>query len=150
MDGVQEIPSLIRRLYSIVEELERHFPDRRFTPDGHLVGSIGEVLAAHYYDLELLPSGTETHDARAPDGTLVQVKATQRGTVGIRSEPQHLLVLRILPDGRTEEVYNGPGKLAWDHAGRLQKNGQRPIALSKLEALMQNVGEDDQLPRQVT
>jgi len=44
--SILEIPSLFQELYSIVDRLEELFPGRRFTPDGHLVGSIGEVLAA--------------------------------------------------------------------------------------------------------
>ena len=129
-DSVTEIPRLIREMYEIVERLETLFPGRRFTLDGHLVGSIGEVLAAHYYGLELLPASAEAHDAAAADGRLVQIKATQRASVGLRSEPQHLLVLRILPGGDWQEVYNGPGKLAWDNAGRMQSTGQRPISVS--------------------
>jgi hypothetical protein len=81
------IPELVRSLYAIVGELEGLFPGRKFTPDGHLVGSIGEVLAARLYDLELLPASAERHDAKAPDGRLVQIKATQTKSVGLRSEP---------------------------------------------------------------
>ena len=55
MTRVDGIPNLIRRLYAIVADLETAFPGRKFTPDGPLVGSIGEVLAAHRYGLELLP-----------------------------------------------------------------------------------------------
>jgi len=40
---------LVKQLYKIVKEFERLFPERRFTPDGHLVGSIGEVIAKHRY-----------------------------------------------------------------------------------------------------
>jgi hypothetical protein len=47
MKSVQEIPKLIKELYGIVDSLEALFPGRHFTPDGHLVGSIGEVLAAY-------------------------------------------------------------------------------------------------------
>jgi len=35
----------IQELYSIVNELEDTFSGRKFTLDGHLVGSIGEVLS---------------------------------------------------------------------------------------------------------
>ncbi|MGL5504982.1 MAG: DUF6998 domain-containing protein, partial [Aeromonas veronii] len=35
---------LVQQLYSTVEELEEMFPGRLFTPDGHMVGSIGECL----------------------------------------------------------------------------------------------------------
>ncbi|MGQ0721719.1 MAG: DUF6998 domain-containing protein, partial [Candidatus Eiseniibacteriota bacterium] len=54
MVGIDAIPVLVRRLYGIVRDLEAAFPGRKFTLDGHLVGSIGEVLAAHRYGLELL------------------------------------------------------------------------------------------------
>ena len=40
----------IQELIKIVSELEIEFPGRHFTIDGHLVGSIGEVMAA-YYDI---------------------------------------------------------------------------------------------------
>jgi len=39
---------LIRQIYAIVDELERLYPGRRFTPDGHLVGSIGEAYSAEH------------------------------------------------------------------------------------------------------
>jgi len=122
-----------------VGELEGLFPGRKFTPDGHLVGSIGEVLAAHLYDLELLPASAERHDAKAPDGRLVQIKATQAKSVGLRSEPDHLIVLKLNQDGSTNEVYNGPGAPAWHQAGKMQKNGQRSIGLSRLRLIMQQV-----------
>lgn len=47
---------------------------RKFTPDGHLVGSIGEAMAAHMFDLRLLPAATPKHDATTADGrTFVQI-----------------------------------------------------------------------------
>ncbi len=42
--------TLIGRLYGVVRELEDMFPGRHFTPDGHMVGSIGECLVADAYD----------------------------------------------------------------------------------------------------
>ena len=36
-------PEIIRELYRLIDELEQMFPGRHFTPDGHLVGSIGEA-----------------------------------------------------------------------------------------------------------
>jgi hypothetical protein len=140
------VPELVQRLYAIVRELETHFPGRPFTPDGHLVGSIGEVLAAHRYELELLPCSTQGHDARTVDGRLVQIKATQASSVAMRSCCEHLLALHLLPDGSTEEVYNGPGLLAWNAAGAMQKNGQRAISLSRLRRLMNDVRNIDRLP----
>ena len=146
MSDLDRIPSLIGRLYDIVDELERLFPGRKFTPDGHLVGSIGEVIAAYRYDLELLPGVAETHDAKATDGSLVQIKATQVSRIGISSEPEHLLVLKLGRDGSATEVYNGPGSIAWKAAGKMQKTGQRPLSLSKLRKLMVSVDADERLP----
>ncbi len=134
--GIDSIPTLIKELYSIVDSLEEHFPDKKFTPDGHLVGSIGEVLVAYHYNLELLKSSYETHDAITKDGKMVQIKATQGNTIGIRSNPDYLIVIKILPDGNFEEYYNGIGDLAWNECGKMQKNGQRSISLSKLRKLM--------------
>lgn len=133
--AIENIPALIQRLYEIVDELEQHFPGRKFTPDGHLVGSIGEVIAAAKYGLELLPASAEGHDAAAPDGKLVQIKATQGTRVALRSEPEHLIVLFIEKTGDTREIYNGPGRYEWPQCGKMQKNGQRPISATKLRSL---------------
>ena len=137
----------IKELYEISAELERLFPGRHYTPDDHMIGSIGEALAASYYGLELFPASEETHDAKAPDGRLVQIKATQIGRISLSSEPRWLLVLRIHRDGTFSEEYNGPGKLAWEHCGKMQKNGQRPISLAKLRKLQAEVPDSVRLPR---
>jgi hypothetical protein len=144
--ATDHVPALVQRLYSIVHELEAYFPGRPFTPDGHLVGSIGEVLAAHRYGLELLPCSTEGHDARDRYGRQVQIKATQGTSVAMRSCCDHLVVLRLLRDGTAKEVYNGPGILAWNAAGSMQKNGQRPVSVSRLRTLMAAIPEAERLP----
>ena len=147
VEGIEQVPELIRELYSIVEKLEQNFPGRRFTLDGHLVGSIGEVLAAHYYGLKLLPASTKGHDATAVDGRLVQIKATQGTRIALRNKPEHLLVFRLLPDGQTNEVYNGPGELAWAIRGKEQSNGQSQISVSRLTQLMEGIPDTDRLGR---
>jgi hypothetical protein len=147
LSATKQIPVLVERLYAIVGELEALFPDRPFTPDGHLVGSLGEVLGAAYYDLVLLPCSSECHDARARDGRQVQIKATQGQQVAMRSLCDHLLVLRLMKDGTADEVYNGPGDLAWNAAGPMQRNGQRPIRLSTLRRLMGSVAPELRLRR---
>lgn len=146
MSTIDQIPEKIIALYKIVSELEASFPGRRFTPDGHLVGSIGEVLAKHDFDLELLPASTETHDAKSSSGALVQIKATQGTSVGMRSEPEHLLVLELSSeDGTHTTIYNGPGALAWQNAGKMQSNGQRFISVKKLAELMKQVPTEQRL-----
>ena len=135
----------IKTLYKISHELEVLFPGRHYTSDGHMIGSIGEALAASYYNLELFPVSEETHDAKAPDGRLVQIKATQIDRVALSSEPEWLLVLKIHKEGTFSEKYNGPGKLVWEHCGKMQKNGQRPISLTKLRKLQTRVPQSERL-----
>lgn len=147
--GIEAVPALVQQLYAVVGELEGHFPGRKFTLDGHLVGSIGEVLAAYHYGLELYAASAPAHDACCPEGREVQVKATQGRSVGLRCEPEHLLVLKLDRSGGFEEVYNGPGGLAWSAAGKMQKNGQRAVTTSKLAALMERVPAHARMERAV-
>ena len=135
----------IQNLYRISHELEKMFPGRHYTPDGHMIGSIGEALAASCYGLTLFEASAQTHDAQAPDGRLVQIKATQIDRISISSEPEWLIILEIHKDGTFSEVYNGPGKLAWEHCGKMQKNGQRPISLARLRNLQTEVPVPDRL-----
>ena len=140
------VPALVGKLYDVVAKLEGLFKDRKFTLDGHLVGSIGEVLAADKYGLTLLSMVEEKHDAKTSDGRLVQIKTTQAKSVGLRSEPDHLLVLKLSANGSIDEVYNGPGAAPWKAAGKLQSTGQRPIGVAKLRALMDAVPLSQRIP----
>lgn len=146
-DKYEIMSKKIKELYAIVNDLEECFPGRHFTPDGHLVGSIGEVLASHYYNLRLLTASSETHDAVSPNGKMVQIKATQVNSIGLSSEPEHLIVLKILKNGEAEEIYNGPGKIVWDVTGDKQKNGQRYVNVSKLKELMKEISQGDRLEK---
>lgn len=145
--SVERVPELVRKLYELVAEFESLFPGRAFTPDGHLVGSIGEVVAAHMYGLSLHPASAESHDATAPNGWLVQIKATQGKSVALRAEPEHLVVLLLQQSGEALEVYNGPGNLVWQQCGTMQINGQRKISLTRLREFMQSVPQTERLPK---
>jgi hypothetical protein len=114
---VEAVPALVARLYEIVAEFEHLFPGRRFTPDGHLVGNIGEVVAAHRYGLNLRAHSTQGHDATSSTGIQVEIKATQGSSVALREEPQHLIVLHLAKSGVAAEVYNGPGAVVWSACG---------------------------------
>jgi len=131
--GMERTAELIRELYRITGEL-REIHGRNFTPDGHLVGDIGEAIAAVEYNLELLPPSTPLHDAKTRDGRLVQVKCTQGNVVALRGDepPEVLLILRLLDTGGWTEIYHGPGADVWHLAGKKGSNGQRPLSLSKL------------------
>ncbi|WP_206406266.1 hypothetical protein [Gemmiger sp. An120] len=143
----EQVAEKIQMLYQISRDLETLFPGRHYTPDGHIIGSIGEALAASFYGLDLFTASEETHDAKAPDGRLVQIKATQIQRVALSSEPKWLLVLKIHRDGTFSEEYNGPGALVWAHCGKMQKNGQRPISLTMLHQLQEKVPVSQRLQR---
>ena len=121
---------------------------RHFTPDGHMVGSIGEVLAAHHYGIRLLRASAKVHDGEV-DGREVQIKATQRDSIAISSKPDYLLVLQITKEGVGQEIFNGPGQPVWDLVKdkRLPKNGQHQVSLSRLKGLMQSVSDDQKIAR---
>lgn len=133
----EDVPRLIRELYTIVAQLEAIFEGRHFTPDGHLVGSIGEALASHYYVVHLSKASTRGFDGIRGE-LKVEVKATQGDRVSLSSCPEHLLVFRLLSSGAFEECFNGPGHLVWSLLGNRKrtKNGQHQVSLSALRRLM--------------
>lgn len=134
------VAAKLKELIGIVAELETEYPNRKFTLDGHLVGSIGEVLAAEKYNLTLLPNSTETHDAVDQSDRMIQIKTTQINSIALSSEPDYLLIQKLLKNGTVEKIYFGHGKIVWDNCGKMQKNGQRRISLSRLIKL----GKDNQ------
>lgn len=142
-----EATRLVREISERAERLSELFK-RPFTPDGHMVGSIGEVWAAWMFDLELLTASTETHDAKTKNGALVQIKATQGTAIAISSEPKYLVVHRLNRDGSPPDViFNGPGRTAWALRGKKSKTGQHRISLSSLKRVMKLVPASKQLTR---
>ncbi len=146
----ERLPKLIADLYRIVGELEDMFPGRSFTPDGHLVGSLGECLAAYHYGLDLLTASSPGVDAVASDRS-VEIKATQGRRVALRSAPEHLLVLRLDRCGGFYEMYNAPGNIVWTELKDkpTPSNGQYQVSLARLATLMQNVPPAARLPLRV-
>ncbi|UWH29427.1 hypothetical protein KW556_07030 [Aeromonas veronii] len=140
---------LVQQLYSTVEELEKMFPGRHFTPDGHMVGSIGECLVADAYGLELMNASNKGYDALSPSGLQVEIKATQAKSVAFRSQPEHTIAIKILPNGTFEEIFNGPGNLVWQQfdGNPLPSNGQYQISLNKLKELNKQVDKSQRILR---
>lgn len=139
---IQSADEIIHRLFALTTELEKMFPKRSFVPDGHVVESMGEVLAAQWFDLELLPSSSKIHNARTRDkARLVQIKTTQGDSLVFRGgqEPQHLLVIRLSSAGEPEIIYNGPGAAVYARYG----NGQRAVRINTLRNIP--VAPQDQL-----
>lgn len=144
------LQATVRQLYALVRDLEAMFPGRPFTPDGHMVGSLGECLVADAYGLELMPPSNQGYDALHPaSGTRVEIKATQAQRVAFRSCPEHTIIIRIDEAGGFEEFYNGPGSLIWrTFEGRTRpSNGQFQISLKQVAALARTVPEGDRIAR---
>ena len=127
-----KLPAAVCKLYEAVEELKQAYPGRHFTLDGHLVGSIGEVVAREAFGFELLPASAPGHDARCTKRGNVQIKITGGKSIALRATCEHLIVLRIVSPQEAEIVYDGKGEPVWQIAGSMQKNGQRSVSLSKL------------------
>lgn len=125
------------------------FPGRHFTPDGHMVGSIGEFLVADAYGLELMNASNKGYDALSPSGLQVEIKATQAKSVAFRSQPEHTIAIKILPNGTFEEIFNGPGNLVWQQfdGKPLPSNGQYQISLNKLKELNTQVDKSQRILR---
>lgn len=128
------LPPPVAQIYRAVEELERQYPGRKFTPDGHLVGSIGEVIAAEHFGLTLHPASHPAHDAFDLGGQ-VQIKMTAGNKVSMYGECERMIVLKVVSPEHAEVIYDGPGKPVWEKAGRQQKNGQRTIGLARLRSM---------------
>lgn len=131
----------VQKLIEIVNNLEHDFPGRHFTLDGHLVGSIGEVMAAYYYGVELYAASTVAHDGEV-DGRQVQIKISQQDNIVINHEPEYLIVLYLNKSGDIYEVYNGPGKAPWNSASKVDSHNNRHMRVNKLMELDQEVPEE--------
>jgi hypothetical protein len=129
-----KLPSPVADIYRAVAELEARYHPRKFTPDGHLVGSIGEVVAAEALGLTLYRMSHSGHDAYDDNGD-VQIKMTAGKSIAMRAECVRLVVLRVVSSEEAEIIYDGPGAPAWTCAGKKGTNGQRVVSLTKLRAL---------------
>lgn len=151
MDGIKydeakmmAVRERVKDLSNIVNELEADFPGRKFTLDGHLVGSIGEVMAAYYYGIELYRASTERHDGIV-NGREIQVKITQGDRIIMSDEPDYLIVLYLRHDGEIFEIYNGKGNWPWRFASNPTKRNVKHITTSKLMKLDADVLDEDRI-----
>jgi hypothetical protein len=143
---MERFPDILMKLYKSVDELEKLFPGRPFTPDGHMIGSIGEALAQYYYGVKLNRPSTQGEDGHAECGP-VEIKTTQRESVAFRCEPKTLLVLKLYSNGDFEEIYNGNGSRVWALINTEKKpsNGQYQVKLKNLRRLTKEVPSEEKL-----
>lgn len=141
----------IQELIKIVFDLEKNFVGRHFTLDGHLVGSIGEVMAAYHYEIQLYEASAPIHDGKSPDGREVQIKMTQGDNILIGEIPDYLIALHMdRTTGGITEIYNGPGKEPWNRGSLNQKNNNKSMRVSMLAELDECVSDSNRIPMKHT
>ncbi|MDD9814712.1 MAG: hypothetical protein OXU31_01845 [Gammaproteobacteria bacterium] len=134
---VDDIRITIKQIFQSCQKLTQ-LTGRPFSPDGHLVGSFGEVIARDLLNLTLMSPSNDGYDAIDNQERRVEIKATTRGSIALSASgtrARRLVVVHIGDDGDAEIAYDGPAAPAWDAAGKPQKNGQRSVSLSKLKKL---------------
>ena len=129
------LPKAVSEIYAAAERLRQEYPCRSFTPDGHLVGHLGEVVAAKKFGLELLQNSYPGHDARDKDGRYVQIKLTGGKGVSLYADCDRLIVMWIESPQWARLVYDGDGAPIWAAVGKPQKNSQRRISLSAIRRI---------------
>lgn len=133
-----KLPKEFQEIYKLTEALEKKYPGRKFTPDGHLVGSVGEVIAARKFELELTPMSEKGHDAVDKDEKKVEIKLVgpTATRVAFYETSERVIVMRM-NDKHTHAtvIYDGPGERVSEIMGKKQKNGQKPVSLVKLQNL---------------
>jgi hypothetical protein len=148
-----KIKTHIKSLLNIVSQLQKIYPQKRFTLDGRLVGDLGEVLAEENYLIKLNNGLTKHHDAMCMDGTMrkVQIKSTMKDSLTFPSDhvPNFYLGIKINKDGTIEEIFNGPGKMIKQKIKNRKstKAYLHSIPNNTLKKLNQEVPSDQRIPK---
>ncbi|WP_448041104.1 DUF6998 domain-containing protein [Bradyrhizobium liaoningense] len=111
----KQIKEALGHIFQGIGMLQAEFSHRRFTIDGRLVGDIGEIIAAAEFDIELDDVSRAVHDGRTPDGRGVQIKATFQDHLTFKTTPDLYLGFKLFRDGTHEVIFNGPGRIIFDH-----------------------------------
>ena len=130
----------LKLIFDGIDLLQKSFQGRKFTIDGRLVGDIGEVIAAAEFVLTLDEISRPVHDARSGRRN-VQIKATFKSHLAVRSVPDYLIGLKLNRDGTHEIVFNGPGSVIAGCFGHRKDFGVKQISLpiAKLRKLSEKV-----------
>ncbi|HEX9224408.1 MAG TPA: hypothetical protein VF860_13860 [Candidatus Acidoferrales bacterium] len=144
------ISEVVRKLLEIVNQLQQAYPKKKFTLDGRLVGDIGEVLVEASYDLKLFEDMQRHHDGATTDGRLVQIKATMKDALTFPADhvPDCYLGIKINKEGSFDEVFNGPGAIAWEAVKNRKppKTNLHSISIQTMVALSRKVDAKERIP----
>jgi hypothetical protein len=112
---MNELSLGLQYVFRGIQILRDAYSTKKFTIDGRLVGDIGEIVAADYYDIKLYDVQRPAHDGYTSSGRKVQIKATFKNSLSFGSVPDYYLGIKLFENGTYEEVFNGPGKVILDH-----------------------------------
>ena len=156
LNGVERVEALscaIRKMFEAQRELQTAFPKRLFTPDGRMIGDIGEAIAEMAYRVTVDAKSRKDWDGKREetcDGCPeVQVRATQGDETYIKKPPEdgRLLVFKIFRDGTWECCYNGGARSVWNSQATRKANerGEKFIKLQALKVLNQTVADAERI-----
>lgn len=124
---------------------------RKFTPDGRMVGDIGEVIAGSFYKVNLHKEGRHDWDG-IYNGRNVQIKATGGKETYLKEPPKEgfadgiLMVFYIdRNSGEYKLIYNGDIQRVWDELKKTKtdRTGSKIISLNRLGRLQKSVHQKD-------
>lgn len=115
------------------------------------MGDVGEVVAALEYDLTLDDVSRPDHDATTRDGRHVQIKATFQNSLTFKTTPNYYFGFKLYPDGRYEEVFNGPGRVIYDRYAARKRIGAALLSfpIAELRRLSERVPESERIPKRI-
>lgn len=134
------ITEALKNILSGIAQLRETFPDKKFTIDGRLVGDIGEVIAAREYAIEPYKGQHPYYDGETPDGKKVQIKATFKDSLTFNKVPDYYLGLKLYENGDQEEIFNGPGKVIFEHYKHRKGIGEKQLSFPNKE--LKKLSED--------
>ena len=102
-----------KKLLAVRDEMRNSFPGLSFSLHEDLTKQIGKAIAVSEFKLETFPAESFFSDEsfKAPNGTIVKIRITQRlgGKVYLKLEPlEHLLVIQLSESGTYSILYDGP------------------------------------------
>lgn len=131
----EPLHTAIKVIFEQVKLLQRSY-GKNFTPGDKLIGDAGEAIAEMLFEIEPLDPNTKGHDYRCrKTHKKVQIKTTSGNRLGLgqkKTEFEHLVAIKIYPDGTFEILYNGEGHRV---AKRIEKNSSPSIQIAALREL---------------
>jgi hypothetical protein len=150
----ETLRAAIRNMFDAQRQLREAFPKRLFTPDGRMIGDIGEAIAEITYQVTVDSTSRAHWDGKREDicegCTEVQIRATQKSDTYMKEPPDdgRLLVFKIFSDGSWICCYNGDARGVWNslEAKKANKSGEKFISLEALIELDRGVENCQRVP----